>query len=61
VFVAWEEERGVERWDGVQVCLGGVFGVGAKAAREEGGYKCLGCLCYHVVVEVLFGVRWAHV
>lgn len=61
MFVAWDEERGVERRDGIEVCLAGVFGVGAKAAREEGGYEGLCCLCYDVVVEVLFGVGWARV
>jgi hypothetical protein len=55
VFVAWDEERDVERRDRVEVCLGGVFGVGAKAAHEEGGYEGLGCLCYDMVEEVLFG------
>lgn len=54
MFVAWEEERGVKRRDGIKVCLDGVFGVGAKAACEEGDYEGLGCLGYNVVVEVLF-------
>jgi hypothetical protein len=36
-----------------------VFGVGVKAAHEEGGYEGFGCLYHDMVMEVLFGVGWA--
>jgi hypothetical protein len=54
MFVPWEEEVSIECRDGIEVSLGGVFDISAEAAREEGDYECLGCLCHDVVMEVLF-------